>query len=270
MLSDADKRAKYDRLGANWQAGQDFQPPPGFDGFDFRTTSGGAGDFSDFFATLFGNGDIFSNSRRATRRQGAIPGQDVESEMELALEEAYRGGEKTVKLATREPCPDCGGDGVSRRGYCPRCSGTGVVADYMTLAVKIPPGVRDGSRIRLKGQGGEGRGGGRRGDLYLIIRVLPHPMYRVIGNDLETEITIRPDQAVMGDQVVVPTLDGPVKMRVPAGMRSGKRLRLRGKGLSDGKNDRGDQYVKMKIDLPELLLPAEEDLYRKIAEFRKK
>lgn len=269
VLSDKEKRAKYDQLGPNWRDGQDFRPPPDMDGFQFYTsTDAGASGFSDFFETLFGGGAPFGRQARTARRAGPIRGQDIESELELALEEAYRGGEKSLQLATREVCRDCGGTGIQNNTFCRRCGGTGETSGARTLAVKIPPGVRDGSRIRLKGQGGDGSGGGARGDLYLRVKILPHSVFKIRGEDLETEVVLRPEQAVLGDQVSVPTLDGPVLMKVPPGARAGKRLRLRGKGLPHGKG-RGDEYVVVRIDIPEHLSAEEEKLYRELASLRK-
>lgn len=266
VLSDKEKREKYDRLGANWRAGDDFQPPPDTEGFHFYTGGdAGASGFSDFFETIFGGG--FGRSTRTTRR-GPVQGQDTESELELTLEEAYRGGQKSLQLLAREMCQACGGQGHDGQSFCPHCGGTGVTSNTKTLAVKIPAGVADGSRIRLKGQGGEGLNGGARGDLYLKVRILPHLLYKVQGRDLETEVTLRPEQAALGDKVSVPTLDGPVLMRVPAGAHSGKRLRLRGKGLPH-KGGRGDEYVSIKIDIPEQLTAEEEKLYQQLAALRK-
>ncbi len=239
VLSDPDKRAKYDRLGPNWQQGQDFRPPPDMDGTHFYSTTGDTG-FSDFFETLFGGGDFF---RRTHTPRGPVRGDDIESEMQLTLEEAYRGGEKSLQLATR--------------------AGTKI------LSVKIPAGVTDGSRIRLKGQGHEGRNGGTKGDLYLLVNIQPHNLYKVQGKDIETEVTLRPEQAVLGDQVTVNTLDGRVSMKVPGGTHAGGRLRLKGKGLP-GKDGRGDQYVRINIDIPESLSSEERELYEKLAALRKR
>ncbi|PKM43386.1 MAG: molecular chaperone DnaJ [Firmicutes bacterium HGW-Firmicutes-8] len=269
VLSDPEKRAKYDTLGANWQDGQDFRPPPDMDGVRFYSSSGaGAGGFSEFFETLFGSGDLFGRTARKSSRGGSVRGQDAETELEITLEEAYRGGEKALQLTTREICSLCGGTGHDYNAFCSRCGGTGQVAGGRSLSVKIPPGVHDGSRIRLKGQGGEGIQGGARGDLYLKINILPHPVFKVTSDDLETEIILRPEQAVMGDQVTAPTLDGPVTVKVPPRTRGGKRLRLRGKGLP-GKQGRGDEYVRIRIDIPENLTAEEEQLYRQLAGLKK-
>ncbi len=270
VLKDAEKRAKYDQLGANWQSGQDFRPPPDMDGFHFYTNMNGeAGGFSDFFEMLFG-GAAPGGYGRAGRgvRRGPVRGRDIEAELELTLEEAYRGGDKVLQLANREVCPACSGSGQTGSAFCYRCGGTGEIMSSKTLTVKIPSGVHQGSRVRLKGQGGDGLAGGAQGDLYLKVRLLPHPLFKVQDNDLETEITLRPEQAVLGDRVSVPTLDSPVLMKVPPGMRAGKRLRLRGKGLP-AKNGRGDEYVRIKIDIPEQLSAEEEQLYRQLAELRK-
>jgi DnaJ-class molecular chaperone len=266
VLSDKEKREKYDRLGANWRAGDDFQPPPDMEGFHFYTGGDtGPSGFSDFFEAIFGGG--FGRSTRTIRR-GPVQGEDVESELELTIEEAYRGGQKSIQLSTREMCQACGGQGYDGRSFCPRCGGMGMLSNTKTLSVKIPAGVADGCRIRLKGQGGEGLNGGARGDLYLKVRLLPHPIYKVRGSDLETEVTLYPEQAALGDQVPVPTLDGPVLMKVPAGSRAGKRLRLKGKGLPY-KGGRGDEYVTIKIDIPERLTAEQERLYQQLAVLRK-
>ncbi|HHW45168.1 DnaJ domain-containing protein [Desulfofundulus thermobenzoicus] len=270
VLSDPEKRAKYDRLGANWRAGDNFEPPPDMGDF-FVYTSGGEGTpksgFSDFFDILFG-GAPFGRVARTGFRTGPLRGEDVEARLELTLEEAYRGGEKTIQISQREICPECGGSGSRGRGFCPACAGTGVREGEKTLAVKIPPGVHEGSRIRLKGQGGEGLAGGERGDLYLKVHILPHPVYTVQGSDLETSVILLPHQAVLGDKVTVPTLDGAVLMRVPAGTRSGSRLRLKGKGLPGKNGVRGDLYVRVVIDIPAAPTEEEKDLYRRLAALR--
>ena len=278
VLSDQEKRAKYDRMGANWRDGQDFKPPPDMGDFKFYTNMGGggmggAGGFSDFFEMFFGSGGSgsgspFGQAGRSARAGGSARGQDVEAELELTLEEAYRGGEKHLQLSTREACPSCGGSGIAGDSFCSRCGGTGTGAGMKTLTVKIPAGVHEGSRIRLKGQGGEGYAGGAKGDLYLKVRLLPHPRFRVQGDDLETGVVLRPEQAVLGDQVSVPTLDGPVKMKVPAGIKAGRRLRLRGKGMPR-KDGRGDEFVRVIIDIPDTLTPEEENLYRQLAALKK-
>ncbi|HEX3015001.1 MAG TPA: J domain-containing protein [Desulfobacteria bacterium] len=236
VLSDPDKRAKYDRLGANWQAGQDFQAPPGMDGFEYYTNVGGAGDFSDFFEMLFGGSSPFGQGTRRHYR-GPLKGEDIEALLEVTLEDIHLGAERSIQLTV--------GQAVK------------------TLTVKIPTGIGEGARVRLKGQGGEGRNGGENGDLYLKIHLLPHPRFQVTDDQLQTELKLRPEQAVLGDKVTVLTLDGPVTMKVPPRTGSGQRLRLRGKGLNR-KTGQGDLYVKITVDIPTQLTLAEEELYRKL------
>jgi curved DNA-binding protein len=288
VLSDPEKRSKYDRLGSNWRNGQDFQPPPDWgENVHFYTSGfpggeggfqGGAGGFSDFFEILFGGGfgqageatTTGTGARFRTRARGPQKGQDVETEIELPLEEAYRGGARTIQLSSGAVCAECGGTGMKGRSLCPRCGGSGQVPETKTLEVKIPAGIRDGGRIRLRGQGGEGTGGGARGDLYLKVRLLPHRMFKVKGSDLEVELRLLPEQAVLGDKVQVPTLDGPVIMTVPPGSRAGSRLRLRGKGLPEKDGERGNEYVRLVIDIPSDLSDEEKDLYRQLQNLRKK
>lgn len=278
VLSDPDKRSKYDLLGDNWQAGQDFDPsqfdPSRMGGFRFYTAGeapeGFGSGFSDFFDVLF-NTQNFSRAggSRATH-SASLRGQDVESEIELTLEEAYRGAAKGIQLSSGALCSQCHGLGMRGRAFCVHCGGTGTRSEVKTLEVKIPPGVSEGSRIRLKGQGGEGLGGGPRGDLFLRVHIRPHPRFTRKDADLEAEITLLPEQAVLGDKVTVPTLDGPVSMTVPPGSNTGTRLRLRGKGMPQkGKTERGDQYVRLVISLPPTLSETEKALYQQIKDLKK-
>lgn len=275
VLSDPEKRSKYDRLGANWRAGDNFDAPPDMDGVHFYTSSNFSpedlGGFSDFFATLFGSG---AARQPFTGRHGGYEasrrGQDIESSMELTLEELFHGGTKSLRLSTSVLCPNCQGSGISGRGICTRCGGTGGVPEQKTLEVKIPPGIGEGSRIRLKGQGGEGMGGGARGDLYLKVHVLPHPTFSLKGQDLETEITVRPEQAVLGDKVQVPTLEKPLMVNVPPRSHNGQRLRLKGRGMPARDGLKGDLYARLKIDIPRDLSEEERELYNRIQEIRKR
>lgn len=276
VLGDQEKRSKYDRLGANYRHGQDWQPPPDMDGFHTYTWSSdgsqganpfGVGGFSDFFETLFGRGGQSGFS--GFRQHRNIKGQDLETELTLSLEEAYRGGEKSLLLNSGEICAACHGTGSQESGICHYCAGTGARDIQKTLAVKIPPGVQEGSKIRLKGMGGEGLAGGSQGDLYLKIKIMPHPVYTLQDYDLETQITLRPEQAVLGDKLSVPTLEGSVILSVPPMARNGQKLRLRGKGWPKKDGGRGDQYVKIEINLPDNISPAEKELYNKLSELRK-
>jgi curved DNA-binding protein len=249
VLKDAEKRAAYDQLGSDWRQGQEFRPPPDWGkGFEFtpghgarggRAAGPGAGtDFSDFFSELFGARSPFggtlgfeSAGRGGAGRGFAAAGQDHVARVEIDLEDAYRGGTRTLELRTPEITPD--GHVTSR----PR-----------TLRVSIPAGVVEGQQIRLAGQGSAGMGGGPAGDLYLEVNLRPHPLFKLDGRDVTVQLPVAPWEAALGESVSVPTLGGPVEMKLPAGARAGQRLRLRGRGLPGPAP--GDQYVTLAIMLP--------------------
>jgi curved DNA-binding protein len=270
VLSDADKRKRYDQLGQNWKAGEDFRPPPGWEGAnvefgDFGDLFGkgrAQGGFSDFFESLFGGG------QGARGGAGfAMPGQDVEAEIALTLEEAHRGGKRNITLQLTETCPDCRGSG-SKDGktVCPTCRGAGAIRRPKSLEVTIPVGVRDGSVIRLAGQGEPGSNGAAAGDLFLRVRIQPHRLFNVVGeNDVQIELPVAPWEAALGAKIPVPTLEGPGEMKIPPGAQSGQRLRLRGQGLNRRGGGRGDEYVKIKIVNPPKLTPKEKELFEKLA-----
>lgn len=246
VLGDPEKRAKYDRLGMNWQSGQDFQPGPDMGGFDFHNVNINGQDlhgFSDFFASLFGQ-DLFGRRGARTERQrGPIPGEDVEAEINLLVEELYNGGEKEIQIQT---------GGSSKN-----------------VKVKIPPRIYPGAVLRLKGLGGAGYGGGGTGDLLLRLNALPHPIWRIENQvDVETDLTIYPEQAVVGDKVSVPTPAGLIQLKIPAGIHNGQKLRLKDKGLKRKNGSFGDMFVRAKIDTPLEQSAEELELYQKIFELR--
>jgi DnaJ-class molecular chaperone len=268
VLSDEEKRKRYDRLGSNWRAGADFTPPPGSaeDTFEFRdfgeafSGNGDANGFSDFFESVFG--------RRRTRAGPGfrMGGQDVETEISLSLEEAHHGGQRTISFQVTETCGRCGGSGSIDGKVCPTCRGAGIVRRPRTLSVTIPPGVRDGSVIRLAGQGEAGANAGPAGDLLLRVRIEPHPIFKLVPpDDVETELAIAPWEAALGLKLTVSTLDGPVEVTVPAGARSGQRLRLRGRGFNKRGGGRGDHYVRLKIVMPPKLTAKEKALFEQLA-----
>lgn len=251
VLKDPEKRKLYDSLGPNWKDGQNFQPPPGYENFQFRSGGfGGGGDFSDFFETIFGGAGGFGGSRfggdpfgRPMRSRG----RDAEVRLTLTLEEAYRGGRKTVTLQEQVR----GADGMPRM-------------QHKTLEVNIPAGVKDGGKIRLSGQGAPGSGGGPAGDLLLQVAIEEHPLFRLEGLNVVYDLRLAPWEAVLGCTTRVPTLDGPVDMNIPAGVSSGQKLRLSGKGL--GKSPaQGDQFVRIVIRSPKALTDREKELWQELS-----
>jgi curved DNA-binding protein len=274
VLSDPENRKLYDQYGENWRAVKAGAPPPGWEGAGTSTRGAGPGtggfdfggfDFSNFRAAGPGGGfDIFEEmfggaGRGRGRRTGR--GSDVEASLELSLEEAHRGGRRTLQMQVAEACPTCSGTGLKDGKPCETCGGAGQVLKPRTIEVNIPPGVRDGSTIRLAGQGGTGSNGSDPGDLYLHIRLRPHPVFMVKGDDLEVELPIAPWEAVLGAKVEAPTIDGKVELTIPRGAKSGQRLRLRGQGLNKRKGGRGDEYVRLKIVVPKDVSAEERRLY---------
>jgi curved DNA-binding protein len=246
VLRDDEKRARYDQLGANWKAGQDVSGASGFgegfgsgDGFGDVRVEFGSGDFSDFFEGLFGQ----RGRGRTTGTTGlggfdgfSMRGGDQEAVLELTLEEAAAGGKRRISLV-----------------------------DGRDFEVEIPRGVRDGQRIRLAGQGGAGPGGGPSGDLFLRVRVKPHPRFRVEGRDLYVDLPVAPWEAALGAEVPVPTLAGSLRLKVPHGSSSGRRLRLRGQGLPSADGSAGDLYAVLAVHVPKRLTKKECELFEELA-----
>jgi curved DNA-binding protein len=203
----------------------------------WSTTAGDDFDVEDIFADLFGGRGGFGSTRR--RGWGSIPGADQEVELEVSVEEAYRGGRRTITLT--------GPDG-SR-----------------TLDVDIPAGVTDGQRIRLAGQGGQGSGGAPPGDLYLVVRIAPDARYRVEGRDIHVDLPLAPWEAALGTSVAVDTPGGEAKVRVPPGTSSGRRLRLRGRGLPNPRGRAGDLFATVRIVVPPQLTDRERELFEELA-----
>jgi DnaJ-class molecular chaperone len=279
VLSDPENRKLYDQYGDNWRAVKSGAgpPPPGWEGAQRSTRGAGPGaggfdfgdfDFSDFRSAGGAGGfDIFEemfggSGRGRGRRSGR--GRDVEAELELSIEEAHRGVRRTIQMEVAETCPTCGGSGLKDGKPCETCGGAGQVLKPKRIEVNIPTGVRDGSTIRLAGQGGTGSNGSEPGDLYLHIRLRPHPVFTVKGDDLEVELPITPWEAVLGAKVAAPTIDGKVELTIPPGAKSGQRLRLRGQGLNKRKGGRGDEYVRLKIVVPKQVSAEERRLYEEL------
>ena len=252
VLSDAEKRRKYDQLGANWKNGAEFTPPPNWGGFqgtiNVEDLFGRAGEqrsnaFSDFFEMLFGGmgggagmggfGGGTAGAGTRSRAGARTPRVEAETELNLALEDMHRGTQRklTVRLGNTEK----------------------------TIDVRIPPGARDASKIRIPGGGPGG------GDLYVVLHQEPHPSFKVNGDDTEVEVAIAPWEAALGTSIQVPTLDGNAEIRIPQGVASGQRLRLRGQGLNLRSGGRGDHYVRLKIVVPKELTDAERKLFEELS-----
>lgn len=254
VLKDPEKRAAYDQLGANWKSGQSgFQPPPDWDeGFEFHGggyTDGSNANFSDFFESLFGQQHGGSRYSSEGAHYGGnfdyrqIHGEDSHARVFIELEDAYHGATRSLLLHSTE----MGADG--RPHVKPR-----------TLKVKIPKGVKEGQNIRLQGQGSPGFGGGRAGDLYLEIGFNPHSLYRVKGHDVFLELAITPWEAALGGSIQVPTPAGKVDLKIPAGSSSGKRMRLKGRGIPA--KTCGDLYLTLEIVLPDKISAKQKSLYQ--------
>jgi len=269
VLKDPEKRAAYDQLGSNWKAGQEFRPPPDFGGgFEFRGRpygaggAGGAGgaagfdSFSDFFSSLFGGaapgggagsgpfGDAAYGMGGGRRRAQPSRGRDHHARIDIDLEEAFRGGNRTFELQR----PQLDDEGMLRNRK-------------HTVKVTIPPGITQGQQLRLAGQGEESGGGGA-GDLFLEVHIRPHSQFEVDGRDVTVTLPLAPWEAALGATVTVPTLGGNVEMRIPAGSQSGQKLRLRGRGLPG--SPAGDQFVQLKVVLPPADMPKARELYEQM------
>jgi molecular chaperone DnaJ len=293
VLSDPQKRAQYDRalefgfnaFGREWKGGFNFD----FSDFNFSN-------LGDIFETI---SDFFEGSTTIN-----IPekGEDIELEREITLEDIIHGRSIEVGYTRLQPCSVCGGKGYRTgrsgvcgtcggKGYvkashglfslkqtCPTCKGTGKwgsfcssciegrVQGYERITVKIPKGVRDGEKLRVQGKGNAGRFGGEPGDLYIKIKVLPHPLFEVDGNDIIYQLPISLFDAVLGKEVEVPTLEGKISLKIPPGTDSGTKLRIKEKGLPDRNGRRGDMFVQIKITVPKNLSEEEKRAFEKLKE----
>ena len=251
VLKDPEKKSAYDQFGDRWQDGQEFQTPPNWnEGFSFKgggyTDTGFAG-FSDFFEDLFGRGQAHSTGRnKATYRTFSMKGEDLHARVEINLEDAYYGA--TVNLNLGIPT-------VDEQGHVHQKS--------EQLQVKIPKGVREGQRVRLAGKGGAGIGQGASGDLFLEISLKPHRLFRPEDRDIYLELPVAPWEAALGTKITVPTLGGKVALHIPPNSQSGKKMRLKGRGL--GRENPGDQYVVLRIvNPPGIDSPEERALFEKM------
>jgi len=284
VLKDADKRAKYDRFGADWERYQQaeqsgagahstdfgdwFSGGRGSGGtrHDHRTGPGGSGGFSDFFETVFG--DAFGRTQTRRRAQPQR-GQDYEYPIEVSLRDAYQGTSRRFDVQLQERCPTCGGTGLNGNGVCQTCGASGQVSRTKTLEVKIPAGVRTGSRVRVAGQGGPGLSGGPTGDIYLTVSLKADPRFELDGDNLRIDVDVPLYTAMLGGEVIVPTLDSAVALTIPAGTQNGRVIRLRGKGVPALKGStQGDLLARVRVSLPNHLTDEERHLFERLRDLR--
>ena len=248
VLKDIEKRSAYDRLGADWQAGQDFRPPPDWQaGFEFSgegANAKGAEDFSDFFSSLYGRGFAGGSQEHAAFHSR---GEDRHAQVMIDLADAYSGATRVITLATPEL--DANGRVTTRS---------------RKLNVTIPRGVRGGQHIRLAGQGAPGIGQGKPGDLYLAVTFSPHAHFRVEQRDVFLDLPLAPWEAALGATISVPTPNATVNLKIPPNSKAGSRLRLKGRGIPG--NTPGDFYVVLQVVLPAAENEADNTAYTNMAE----
>ncbi len=287
VLSDPKKRAEYDRFGK-----AAFEGGPGFEGFTARDFGAGFGGVEDIFSDLFG---------QFRHREAPLKGPDLETRLDISLEEAFSGVTKAINLRREKACRSCGGTGAESSSVCSRCSGTGSIKQSRglfrlsqpcpscngsgkiiskickacggngstlateTVKIKIPPGADTGSRVKIRGMGGAGVKGGPPGDLYINLTVRPHPVFKREGNDVYVEVPVTVADAVLGGKIRVPTLEGPVTMTLPPGTDSGKKFKLKGKGIPDRRTGiRGDEFAVIKIVVPRKVTEKTREAVREI------
>jgi molecular chaperone DnaJ len=271
VLSDKTKRQKYDKYGDKWQYADQIEQAEReqaqYQGF---TPGGGSYRFGgdvegldSIFDELFGG-----RTRGFTRRPQARRGQDMETAIEVTLEEAYSGTQRTISLQVEEPCTACQGTGRIQNLPCSVCRGAGLVASIKRIEVKIPAGVTTGSRVRIAGKGQPGYGGAN-GDLYLNITVMPHATLERQGDDLHVNVPVPLTVTILGGEVQVPTLKGKLALKIPAETQNGRVFRLAGQGMPHlRKSTRGDLLAKVNVVLPTRLSEKEKGLFRQLSEIR--
>ena len=243
VLKDPEKRAAYDQLGSNWKQGQDFRPPPGWDnGFEFSQGPDDTAAFSDFFESIFGRGHGGFRSRQSGYQ---MRGQDHHARILIDIEDAYNGAKRDITL------------------HSPQLDENGrVTTRDRNLRVTIPKGIHEGRHIRLAGQGMPGSGGGKAGDLYLQIGFNPHKLYKVDGRDVYLELPVAPWEAALGARLTLPTPAGAVNLSIPEGSQSGRKMRLKGRGIPA--STPGDMFVILRIVLPQAKTDADREIYRQM------
>ena len=261
ILKDAEKRRAYDRFGhAGPSAGFDPSAAAGFGSAGRGFGGAGAGapyeafhfesaDFGDLFGDLFGRGRAAST--------GPQKGEDSSGTIEIPFRDAVLGGTASLSLRREKECPRCGGTGRSGRVVCPTCHGAGTVAETEAVKIRIPEGTEDGARIRVPGKGAPGERGGPSGDLYVSVRVAPHPYFERQGDDIHGIVPITIKEAYAGADIEVPTIHGSVRAKIPPGTQGRQKFRLRGKGAKNPRSgETGDHIYTVRVMVPRMLTPA--------------
>jgi curved DNA-binding protein len=278
VLSDPKKKQMYDNLGSDWQNKAQHQNP--FQGQGQKqgysrtyTSSGNFGDFSDFFNSIFGSmGGGFSQGNFGGQsysfKSGGSPFGEFqnqtqprtrfEPQLQLTLEEAFAGGKRKLIIPVPSACSACGATGITGNSYCQKCHGSGEVTSKKTVTVNFPKGIRDGGSVRLKNLSSS------QGDMFLKINISPHPQFKLMGSDIEVTLIVMPWTAAIGGFATVPSLDSPVKIKIPPKTHTGKRLRIPNKGYFKPDGTRGDLYAKVQIDIPQTLTQEQTDLLSKL------
>jgi len=289
VLSDKQKRQRYDSLGSNWQGGADYTPPPGFEHFGFGGGQGGyqqfsfddmgsMGGFSDFFSSLFGDmmmggatqgmgGFDFSQAQtgaRGRRRAEQPPAEDLDvtKTLNISVKDVIEGGTISVSFTEMNKCPKCNGG-----GYCSNCGGTGYVSEPKTIKVKLPKNVKEGQKIRVKGEG-KADAYGRKGDLYFTIKI-KDPEYLVDGVDLTKDVEVTPSEAVLGAKKKISTPHGNITISIPPRTTGGQTLKLKDLGLPKKEGGLGCLNAKIRVVIPKNLTEEQVELYKKLAELEK-
>ncbi len=271
VLSDPEKRRKYDQFGDQWQYAEQFAKSGGRENVRWDSNKGGTTfefgnleDFGNIFQGLFSDFDKGPRTRHQPQHS-----QDIEYPIEVTLKEAYHGSKRIIQLQTEELCNACSGTGKVGNRICTFCNGSGRRGNPRRLEVKIPAGVKDGSRIRLAGKGRSLRAGGNKGDLYLTVKVLSHQLFERKGDDLYTGVSIPLVTAILGGEAQLPTLNGNVILKIPPETQNGRSFRLAGKGMPQlGNTKYGDMFVKVKVLLPANLTEEEKQLFERLRSLR--
>jgi DnaJ-class molecular chaperone len=276
VLSDADKRRKYDKYGENWEHADQIEEMQRNRGNGARRYysggnggPGGAGGFQQFDMNDLGDlGGVFGQffGRGGGARTMSRRGQDVQHPVDVTLEEAFHGTTRTLQLMGTEQCPTCGGAGEIAGATCHVCGGYGEVEKPRRLEVKIPAGVTNGSKVRVAGEGQAGMAGGKQGDLLLVLSVRPHPRFERKGDDLYEDVDVPLTTAVLGGEAEVPTMTGKVMLKIPPMTQNGRAFKLTGVGMPRlGKEGRGDLHARVRVRLPSELNDEQKRLFEQLA-----